>query len=284
MNRTLHGRRRHALKVVIAALAILALGACSSSGSKAKATTTAPSQSSGASSGGTLHIVVTNDDGYQSDGIDALTTALESLPNTNVTVVAPADNNSGAGGKTTPGTLTVTDAKTKSGKPAKAVHGTPADTIRVALDQLGLKPDLVVSGINQGQNLGPLADISGTVGAARAAVARGIPALAVSSGTHMFDYAAAVPFVTQWVNAHRADILAKKAPVQVVSLNVPSCVTGKVRGLKEVAADTNKADAALAVQDQNCTSTQTDFPNDVVAFNNGYATESVLAANAAPAA
>ena len=53
---------------------------------------------------------------------------------------------------------------------------------RVALDELGVEPDLVVSGINPGQNVGPLAYLSGTVGAGRAAVRRGIPAIAGSAG------------------------------------------------------------------------------------------------------
>ena len=63
-----------------------------------------------------------------------------------------------------------TRPQTASGYEARAVEGFPADTIRVAFDELGLTPDLVVSGINEGQNLGPVVDLSGTVGAARAAV------------------------------------------------------------------------------------------------------------------
>ena len=94
----------------------------------------------------------------------------ERAPATEVTVVAPATNQSGTGGQTTPGPLTVTDATTASGYPAKAVAGFPADTVIWALDQGGVtqKPDLVVSGINFGQNLGPAVAISGTVGAAEA--------------------------------------------------------------------------------------------------------------------
>ena len=107
-------------------------------------------------------------------GIDAVVQALRKLPDTKVTVVAPATNQSSTGGKTTPGPLTVTDATTASGYPAKAVAGYPADTIRWAIDDHGIDftPDLVVSGINFGQNIGPITDISGTVGAARAAAAR----------------------------------------------------------------------------------------------------------------
>ena len=131
----------------------------------------------------TVHeIVVTNDDGVAAPGIDAVVTALRAVPGVHVDVVAPAKNQSGTGGKTTSGTLTYTASKTASGYPATAVNGYPADTITVALDQLHLHPSLVVSGANLGQNLGPVTNLSGTVGAAKAAVSRGVPALAVSAG------------------------------------------------------------------------------------------------------
>ena len=101
-----------------------------------------------------LQILVTNDDGIGADGIDAIVQALLQLDNVVVTVVAPLENQSGSGGKTTDGALTVTDAMTKSGYAAKAVAGFPADTIVWAIDQGGIDfvPDLVVSGINNGQN------------------------------------------------------------------------------------------------------------------------------------
>ncbi len=135
-------------------------------------------------------ILVTNDDGIAAAGLDALVTRLRTLPGVSVQVVAPAHNQSGTDGRTTPGTLRHEPATTASGVPGTAVDGFPADTVRVALDDLQLHPTLVVSGINKGQNLGPIAAISGTVGAARAAAQRGIPAIAVSLGSpeHGADY------------------------------------------------------------------------------------------------
>src|SRR4051794_1622826 len=163
----------------VLAVAALLTGACSSSKPDAgsAATTTATTVAAGP-----LQILVTNDDGYGAKGIDAVVQALQALPDTEVTVVAPLANQSGVGGKTTPGPLTATDVQTLSGHPAKAVDGTPADAIIWAIDQHGIDftPDLVVSGLNFGQNVGSAVDISGTVGAARAAAARGIPALAAS--------------------------------------------------------------------------------------------------------
>ncbi|NCY16378.1 MAG: hypothetical protein EBX39_06335 [Actinobacteria bacterium] len=131
-----------------------------------------------------IQILVTNDDGYDAAGIDALVEGLRGIEGVQVTVVAPATNQSGKGSAVTEGELKATDVKTRSGYRAKAVEGTPADTIVWAIDQKGISftPDLVISGINAGANMGPAIELSGTVGAARAAVQRGIPALAVSQG------------------------------------------------------------------------------------------------------
>ena len=102
----------------------------------------------------TITVLVTNDDGVSAPGIDALVQALRTSKNTKVVVVAPATNQSGSGGKTTPGTLTTQPATTASGYQATAVQGYPADTVTAALDQLGVKPNVVMSGINPGQNVG----------------------------------------------------------------------------------------------------------------------------------
>ena len=130
----------------------------------------------------TITVLVTNDDGVAAPGLDALVEALRTVKNTKVVVVAPATNQSGTGGNTTPGTLVTQPATTPSGYAATAVQGFPADTVTAALDQLGVKPNVVMSGINTGQNLGPLTDLSGTIGAARMAAKRGIPAVAFSQG------------------------------------------------------------------------------------------------------
>ena len=122
-----------------------------------------------------LTILVTNDDGVSAPGIDALVTALRKLPNVKVTVVAPLSNQSGTGDKTTEGgSPEAADTATASGTKARAVDGFPADSVLRALED-GVKPKLVVSGINQGQNLGPVVNASGTVGAAKTAVRNGIP-------------------------------------------------------------------------------------------------------------
>ena len=131
----------------------VALAACGSSTAGTTTTTRA------AAATGPLTIMVTNDDGVAAPGIDTVVQGLRTLPHTEVTVVAPATNQSGTGGKTTTGTLATSPATTASGYPATAVQGYPADTVIWAVSDHGLsfRPDLVVSGINFGQNIGPLA-------------------------------------------------------------------------------------------------------------------------------
>lgn len=227
----------------------------------------------------TLRILVTNDDGVGAEGIDALVEALRSQEGVEVTVVAPAENKSGSGSEASSGALVVTDTTTASGHPAKAVAGFPADTIVWALDQGGVPepPHLVISGINAGQNIGPAVPISGTVGAAKAAVARGVPALAVSQGlADPPDFPSAVAQVLSWLDEHRAELLAGTAPLVVVNLNVPSCPAGAVQGVVEapVAADPLGRNAL----EVDCTSPKRDFTDDMDAFINGYAVISEVAA------
>ena len=165
--------------------------------------------------GSPLRILVTNDDGVAAPGINETVKALTALPNTSVTVVAPLTNQSGTGAKVTAGALTVTDAKTAGGYPAKAVAGYPADTVIWAIDDHGVsqRPNLVVSGVNFGQNIGPLSMLSGTVGAAETATARGIPALAVSQGIdngHSPNFAQGAKYLVAWVQSHRRALLGAK--------------------------------------------------------------------------
>jgi len=245
---------------------------CGSSGGDGASNTTKPATgqtTTTTTASDPLKILVGNDDGYSADGIDTLVTALNTLDDVEVTVVAPLTQQSGQGGKTTPGELEVTDVETKSGYPAKAVDGHPADAINVAFDELDVQPDVVITGINEGQNVGPLVDISGTVGAARAGVAHGVPALATSQGTESFDYESAIPFILDWVTEHRGALQSGEAPVEVVSLNVPSCKSGEIRGLLEVEVGTDGT-GALDAQDCESTKAEDELTTDVAAFLNGY--------------
>src|SRR3954470_7612819 len=158
----------------------------------------------------TVTVLVTNDDGVAAPGIDALVEALRKVKNTKVVVVAPATNQTGAGSATTPGVLATQPATTASGYSATAVQGFPADTITAALDQLGVKPNVVMSGINIGQNLGLGAQFSGTVGAAKMAARRGVPAVAFSQQVGPApQFTNTGKLAVDWLAKHRAE-LAKK--------------------------------------------------------------------------
>ena len=217
-----------------------------------------------------LQILVTNDDGFAAPGIDVVARALTKLPNVRVTIVAPATNKSGTGSQTIVGTLTATKRKTASGLAATAVDGFPSDAIRYALDTMKLRPDVVVSGINAGQNLGPITEISGTVGAAKAAAAKGIPAIAASQGeisTARTNYGVGAKFVTRWVDGGRHKFSARTAAVGVVNVNFPMCTTLAIRGVRQVPL---AAGAENAVTPADCASTLSSVNTDVEAFHNGF--------------
>jgi 5'-nucleotidase len=248
-----------------ASLAALTLTALAS----ASVATAAPASAAKAKKPATITVLVTNDDGVAAPGIDALVEALRKEKNTKVVVVAPSANQTSTGGSTTPGTLVTKPATTASGYDATAVDGFPADTITAALDQLGVKPNVVMSGINSGQNYGPIVAVSGTVGAARLAAKRGIPAVAFSqdnAGTPQFDPTAKL--AVAWLKEHRAQ-LAKKpeaAPTSITSYNVPNCPSGKSRGVLDVVPATE-----LPASTIDCSATGPKPTTDFEAFNQGYA-------------
>ncbi len=176
-------------------------------------------------------ILLTNDDGIQSPGLWAAAEALSNLGF--VHVAAPRDQSSGAGRSLPTSSDGIIQARqvTVNGKEwtVHAVGGTPAQTVLHAiLEILPEPPDLVVSGINYGENLGNSVTVSGTVGAALEGASFGIPALAVSLETeprHHYSHSDEVDFSTA---AHFSEyfgrmLLEKKMPpdVQVLKVEVP---------------------------------------------------------------
>ena len=225
---------------VLAVVALVGLVAACSSDDDSSPTTTASEKTTTAAPK-KLTILVSNDDGVGAEGIDALVNALKKMPDTEVIVSAPATNQSGAGGKTTPGELTATPTTMISGTDATGVAGFPADSVAWALDGgIEQKPQLVVTGVNSGQNIGAFIALSGTVGAARAGAQRGIPALAVSAGINDAEgYAEAAALAVKWIEEHRAALLdgsMATTPASVTNINVPACSAGTPRGLVEVPA------------------------------------------------
>ena len=275
-------------RIALPVIAALVLTVACSSGGGGNAASSNPSEptSGGASSSSTtttapvtegkVPILVTNDDGVHAPGIDRLVESLRAIPDVSVTVVAPAENQSGSGDRTSPGTVAAHRAKTASGRRAWAVVGTPADSVNWAFGNLHTLPQLVVSGVNQGQNLGPIAEVSGTVGAARTAARHGVDALAVSQGLGSPpDYALGARYARRWVIGHLAvirDRRARRARL-LMKIDVPTCPTRSVRGLVAVPL-AKSMDNRGAVATPNCASRVQNPKDDIEAFNNGFAAES----------
>jgi 5'-nucleotidase len=235
-----------------------------------------------------IRVLVTNDDGYSAEGLDMVVEALRAVdqPVFDVTVVAPLTEQSGQGGSSSEGPVNATQVTTLSGYPATAVEGFPADTVRWALDQGGIDfiPDFVIAGTNEGQNLGPFIDLSGTVGAARAAAVRNIPAIAISTGFASFDHESAIKVLLRYLAGNLDTFLAHEegAPVDaVISINVPSCSDGEVRGLVDVPLGTDLQGFDYAA-DVDCTNTAENPADDVEAFFTGFAAVSPTPLEPAP--
>ena len=184
---------------------------------------------------GRYQILLVNDDGIRSPGLWAAAEALSALGY--VTIAAPREQSTSTG-QSFPST---SDGKIEKltlrigaqDWPVYAIGGTPAQAVEHALlEIMETKPDLVVSGINYGANIGSSLGISGTVGAAMEAASVGIPALAASldlEGVSIFSYSTEVDFSTAaYFTAKFAKImLTEKLPfdVDLLKVDVPARAT-----------------------------------------------------------
>jgi 5'-nucleotidase len=130
-----------------------------------------------------VRVLLTNDDGIEAAGLQALRRALVKLPSVDLAVIAPDGNRSAmARSITTRRPLWVQEVDFEDGTVGYATDGTPVDCVRLARLGLveGFKAELVVAGINHGSNLGDDITYSGTVAAALEAIVLGLPGIAVS--------------------------------------------------------------------------------------------------------
>jgi 5'-nucleotidase len=180
-------------------------------------------------------ILITNDDGLCSPGLLAAVAAVQPLGD--VLVVAPHQQQSSAS-RSMPASSTgriFQETIEINGEdiPAYAVEGTPAQAVQHAILELTPRlPDLAVSGINYGENLGSSITTSGTLGAALEAAAFGTVALAASLGTekrHHLSHSADVDFyVAAHFTAHFARLMLRRelpADVDILKLDVPAAAT-----------------------------------------------------------
>jgi 5'/3'-nucleotidase len=170
------------------------------------------------------HILLTNDDGYRAAGLLALAEVLQDFAT--VSIVAPSTEQSGAAQSLTLRQPIICSAIAER---QWAIDGTPADCVIVALHKLlPERPDLVISGINHGANLGENIYYSGTVGAARESALHHIPSLAMSLCSKAKDanFAAAARIARSTAQL----ILKHGLPDQVLlSINVPAVWKNGVR-------------------------------------------------------
>ena len=159
-----------------------------------------------------MRVLLTNDDGIEAEGLQALRRALLGVPGIELAVIAPDSNRSAIGrGITTRRPLWVEEVDFGDGSVGYATDGTPVDCVRFAALGLveGFHADLIVSGINHGSNLGDDITYSGTVAAALEGVVLGLPAIAVSQQStagemdfrlgKVFEFDAAAAFMARLV-------------------------------------------------------------------------------------
>src|SRR5687768_12885144 len=161
---------------------------------------------------GSMNVLLTNDDGIEADGLQALRRALLDVPDVRLAVIAPDGNRSAmARSITTRRPLWVEEVDFGDGTVGYATDGTPVDCVRFATLGLieGFEAELIVSGINHGFNLGDDITYSGTVAAALEGIVLGLPAVAVSQQSRAgemdfrlgreFDFGAAARFTARLV-------------------------------------------------------------------------------------
>jgi len=188
-----------------------------------------------------MKILLTNDDGIQASGLHAIRRALLEIPGVELAVIAPdANRSASARSITTRQPLWVEEVEFGDGTTGYATDGTPVDCVRFAtLGLISFRPELIVSGINHGANLGDDITYSGTVAAALEGVVMGVPAIAVSQQSikremdfrfgREFDFAAAAAFTARLV----AGLPERPMPAgTLININCPALALGELAGAR----------------------------------------------------
>ncbi len=184
---------------------------------------------------GPLNIVITNDDGIEAPGIQALAEAFRPLGQ--VTVAAPSGNRSGVSHGVTSGKAIAVRESDRGGQKWFAIDALPATCVRLAVEELlATKPDLVLSGINRGENLGTVTFYSATVAAAREAAFLGIPAMAVNlASSDDLGYETAASVTAAIVRALDRNGISRGT---FLNVNVPALTPERLRGIRITRQDT----------------------------------------------
>jgi 5'-nucleotidase len=177
-----------------------------------------------------MRILLTNDDGLYSDGLKILWNHLVKLGEVSV-IVPETEKSAVAHAINIFSPLKIRHLDIEGGFKAFVVNGTPVDCVKIGVSSiLKEKPDLLVSGINPGANIGMDVLYSGTVSAAAEGAILGIPSIAVSvdaSGDFEFDSAASVTS-----RIIRGLSRMKMPKDTMLNINVPNCKADRIRGIK----------------------------------------------------
>ncbi len=172
-------------------------------------------------------ILISNDDGIASPLLKTLSEEIAKLPNVEVVISAPAENQSGSSQSTDGRELTVEKIFNDDQFFGYAVSGRPADAVQFGIRVLGKDNpfDLVISGINRGANVGDISHQSGTIGAAMEALLYNTAAIAVSQEVRGINSQASALFIAQLVRKYQRNGAPEGI---VVSVNIPA---GELKGV-----------------------------------------------------
>ena len=176
-----------------------------------------------------MNVLLTNDDGIKAAGLRAL---LHAMPEgVRVHVVAPASEKSACSHSISLGQKLRVEQFSANGVQEYVVHGTPVDCVKFALSELkGFKPDLILSGINQGANTGVSVYYSGTISAAREGLINGVPSVAISLCSRMsINFEASLAFVQTLLCGYRDGMFLLD---NMLNVNIPDLPLGKIQGVK----------------------------------------------------
>jgi 5'-nucleotidase len=182
-----------------------------------------------------MRILLTNDDGVNATGLKVLETIARKFSD-DIWVVAPTDEQSGAGHSLT---LTQPVRLRKLGERRFCVTGTPTDAVMMAIAHVmkDHPPELILSGVNRGANLGEDVTYSGTVSAAMEGALAGIPSIALSQSYAREGMGDSVPFAAAeaWAERVLRPLLATPmAPRTLVNINFPALAPDQVKGIRVV--------------------------------------------------
>ena len=181
-----------------------------------------------------LKILIANDDGIDAPGIAALFEHMSKIGT--VTVAAPSQNSSGVSHSVTTNDPIMVKETDKNGSKWFSIVATPATCVRLALENLLTeKPDLVISGINRGENIGTVTFYSATIAAAREAAFKGVPAIDVNLARgEKMDYGPAAEFMVDLVKSLKDKPIK---PGTFLNVNVPNLPKDQIKGVLVVPQD-----------------------------------------------